>query len=1113
MNKNVRPPMGEQLYLHSYFVFVLGLLLISFPTIAQANDSQEKRFYFSMKNVAVKDVLRKIENESSYSFIYSDRDIEHLDDVSIDAAGSSVHEILNSCLKDTRLSYRVEDEVIVIKAQQPSQKRTVKGIVYDENGDPMPGVTYMLQGTNKGGLTSANGEYVIEVSEEFHKVDFSFIGYQTKTLSFAKREEGKNIKMEVALHELRDVVVTGIFQKSITTYTGAATTISADELKEMGNRNIVDKISFIDPGFFILENNVQGSNPNVLPDVEMRGNTSVPNVDDLRNENRAALNTPLVIIDGFEASLQELYDMNEFEVQSITLLKDASSTAIYGSRGANGVIVVTTKDPLPGKLRVTYNGQFNLEAPDLSSYDLLDAREKLALEEYAGLRNSLALAAIENYNGVINAINAGVNTDWMAQAVQNSWGQEHSLQIAGGDKTFRYSAAVRFNNNQGVMLESYRKTFNGTINLSYYHKNFRINNRLSIGETNSSNSPYGSFSSYVSMNPYLRPYDDSGNLIKSYRLLDNTSGTLAGNPLYNGQLNTYDLSKTFTVTNNLSVEWNLLQNELKVKGSLSISKINGEDDQFYPAEHTKFASSDYSSGEMIFRKGSYDYGVNNTLSYQSSLNVSYSKTLNEDHIIFAGISYRMAENESYRYGFQAEGFSNEDFDFLPLAVGYKLQAGPSGIESLTRSVSLINNINYSYKDRYYVDASLATDGSSQFGSDKKFAPFWSLGIGWNLHQEDFLKDSEVIDRLKVRASTGITGSQNFSSYQALQTYAYDVDNRYHRWFGAKLMSLGNDELKWQQNTKYNAGLEVDLFKKRLSFTFDTYLERTIGLVSSIDIPHANGFSSYVENVGEMKNTGIEAKLSVVALKNKNMMWSHTLGVAHNKNEVVSLSSAFIEAQAALNNSEVTSPKTQYIPGYSTNTLWVVPSLGIDPSTGEELFLDRNGNQTTEWDARDVIAYGLSTPLLQGNYNTNFSYQKFLLSLSFSYQVGGQAYNSTLIDKIENANMRYNVDSRVLYDRWKEPGDEVHFKGLNNTTQTYMSSRFVQDANTLRCNNLSLSYRMDKKDLHRWWGLNAIEGLNFTFSTSDLFYVSTVKRERGTAYPYSKQFSFSIQAMF
>ena len=1029
-----------------------------------------------------------------------------------------MREVLEDALKETSLTCVFEEDMVMLRERQQQQvsELVVKGLVTDTKKQPLPGVTVMIKGTSLGTVTDAEGHYVLTIPQRDELVlVFSFVGMNSREVTY-KGEKELNVELEEKIAEMDEVVVTGIFQKSQASFTGSATTVTAKELQQFGNRNLLQSLHNIDPSINIIENNAFGSNPNRLPEVQIRGNSSIPNVDELKDQTRVDLNTPLIVLDGFETTLQKLIDINENEVETLTILKDASATAIYGSRGANGVIVITTKKPAMGQLRVSYKGDVNIEIPDLTGYDLLEAREKLELEKRVGLYSKPSNPDQDwrlqrYYSYLLDEVNSGVNTYWLSKPLQTSVGQRHALKVEGGDKSFRYSASLQWNDIRGVMKESYRKTFNGAIQLSYYWKNLKFSNNLMISAGKRQESPYGDFSEYAKMNPYWRTHDENGKILKR---LGNSGESdyafrwsrLPVNPLYNATLNTYDRGNNTDITNNFMLEWKVLET-LDLRGRFGITKNTDETRVFKPADHTDFA--DYSEDDM-FRKGTYAYGISNSFSYEGSLNLAYHQSFGK-HLLVAGVDVNLREGRSRSSSFKAEGFTNENFDDISSALQYEKNGKPSGAESTVRSVGFTGNVNYTYDNRYFADLSGRMDGSSQFGSNKRFAPFWAVGIGWNMHNESFLKEVSWVNMLKLRFSVGTSGSQHFNAYQAIQTYRYFLDDKYYAWNGSSLIAMGNPDLKWQQKRDYNIGLDVKLWDNRITIGGDFYIAKTNDLISTLTLPAANGFTTYIENIGSLK-TGYELRLSAYVLRKDQMSWSVSLAGIHNKNKIVEVSQALLDAQNAIESEDLVNPNVQFRPGYSSNTIWTVRSAGIDPGTGKEVFISRDGNRTYNWSASDIVATGVSDPKLEGNISSMFRYKGLSLNVSFGYRFGGQIYNSTLANKVEVSKtaIGWNVDARVFHDRWKNIGDQASFKGLDDFTPTNKTSRFVQDETTFRCQNMTLQYELKSQALNKLLG---IDYCLFSASTSDLFYISTVKRERGTSYPFSRQFSLGVNVVF
>lgn len=1097
------------------FLFVfLGMLSATAKTIAQ-----EQVISLNLKNVTYLELFNELHRQTGVRFLYSSDQLENLSRIDVVADRKKMREVLEDALKETSLTCVFEEDMVILRERQQQQvsELVVKGLVTDTKKQPLPGVTVMIKGTSLGTVTDAEGHYVLTIPQRDELVlVFSFVGMNSREVTY-KGEKELNVELEEKIAEMDEVVVTGIFQKSQASFTGSATTVTAKELQQFGNRNLLQSLHNIDPSINIIENNAFGSNPNRLPEVQIRGNSSIPNVDELKDQTRVDLNTPLIVLDGFETTLQKLIDINENEVETLTILKDASATAIYGSRGANGVIVITTKKPAMGQLRVSYKGDVNIEIPDLTGYDLLEAREKLELEKRVGLYSKPSNPDQDwrlqrYYSYLLDEVNSGVNTYWLSKPLQTSVGQRHALKVEGGDKSFRYSASLQWNDIRGVMKESYRKTFNGAIQLSYYWKNLKFSNNLMISAGKRQESPYGDFSEYAKMNPYWRTHDENGKILKR---LGNSGeidydfrwSRLPVNPLYNATLNTYDRGNNTDITNNFMLEWKVLET-LDLRGRFGITKNTDETRVFKPADHTDFA--DYSEDDM-FRKGTYAYGISNSFSYEGSLNLAYHQSFGK-HLLVAGVDVNLREGRSRSSSFKAEGFTNENFDDISSALQYEKNGKPSGAESTVRSVGFTGNVNYTYDNRYFADLSGRMDGSSQFGSNKRFAPFWAVGIGWNMHNESFLKEVSWVNMLKLRFSVGTSGSQHFNAYQAIQTYRYFLDDKYYAWNGSSLIAMGNPDLKWQQKRDYNIGLDVKLWDNRITIGGDFYIAKTNDLISTLTLPAANGFTTYIENIGSLKNTGYELRLSAYVLRKDQMSWSVSLAGIHNKNKIVEVSQALLDAQNAIESEDLVNPNVQFRPGYSSNTIWTVRSAGIDPGTGKEVFISRDGNRTYNWSASDIVATGVSDPKLEGNISSMFRYKGLSLNVSFGYRFGGQIYNSTLANKVEVSKtaIGWNVDARVFHDRWKNIGDQASFKGLDDFTPTNKTSRFVQDETTFRCQNMTLQYELKSQALNKLLG---IDYCLFSASTSDLFYISTVKRERGTSYPFSRQFSLGVNVVF
>lgn len=1115
-----------------------GIILLLFvPGMGGAAHAAQQvaRLNISKENVPFEEIVREIESQSDYTFMYSTEMAKAMGNVSVNVSKGELEDVLDKMFKDKPYSYKLNGKVIIVtqskdeakEQQQPHKSTTITGVVLDAQGEPLPGATVLIKGTTVGVSTGENGKFHFKIPAEYSSENVlvvSFIGMKTKEVTI-DGQTNFSVELEDAVELMGNVVVTGIFNKAPESYTGAAVKIDSKDLQEAGNRSILSSIANVDPSFNIMTNVEYGSDPNRMPDITMRGRTSVDvSVNDLQEESQtqSSSNLPLFILNGFEVSLERVMDMDEQLVESITLLKDASATALYGSRGANGIVVITTKRPEAGKLRVNYRGTLNIEAPDLTSYNLMNSREKLEYEKAAGLytywigeNTYYNQELLELYNQRLTDVERGVDTYWLKYPVRTGVGSRHSLQVDGGDDHFKYSAGVAYNNVDGVMKESYRNTLSGNVFFQYELNKIKFQNELILAQNKSNNSPYGTFSDYALANPIYTPYDEDGNVKKMLSTTDilTNNPPVVGNPLYNASLPYKDESSYTNIRNNFSLEWKM-NNDLSLRGRFSVVKQDDRSDKYLSREHTSFETSAY-EGDNYKLRGSYTYGTSYSTSYEGDITLNYNKTIADKHQIYAGLNYSIAESSAEGYTIIAQGFSASNMANLGMAGGYPDGSAPTSTEEHSRRMGGLMNLNYTYDSRYFADFSGNIEGSSKFGSNDRIAPFWSAGIGWNMHHESFLKYNSTINALRLRLSYGTSGSQAFSSYQALTTYRYYDQQTYKYWTGSYMMGMGNPNLGWQQTAQTNLGVEASLFNNRLRVNIDYYNKLTDGLLTDINMPTSSGFDSYKANIGEVQNRGFELNLNAYLIRNsvKGITWSVGGSVLHNENKLLKISNSLEYLNSILMEYNGANPSFLYKEGESMNTIYVVRSLGIDPATGTEIFLDKDGNRTDTWDASDKVACGVAEPDVWGNISTMFRWKNIMLNAIFSYEMGGYAYNQTLVDKVENisrADAWGNLDRRAYYDRWQNSGDETMFKDITDFNATKASSRFVMQENTFQMTSANLTYEFDPE-----WLQNSLkmDYLSLGLYAENLFYISTIKQERGTSYPFSRKFSLALSARF
>lgn len=1094
----------------SLFSFLMVCCLLFSHSILCASAYSQKKMNISLKNVPITEVLKYVDQQSEFSVLYRSDQLEKLSPVSIELQDVTVEEILTQCLKNTGFSWQINDKTIVIKRQPASVTqqdiREIKGVITDNKKEPLIGATIMIKGTAIGVVTNENGEFSINVPEGQHTLICSFIGFKSQEITITTQTQ-LNIVLEEDILTMDDVVVTGYFTRKKEGFAGSVTTIKKADLQKISTGNIFTTINTIDAGFKINEDNINGSNPNSIPDFTIRGKGSFQN----------GSTSPLFILDGFEVTSEKIFDMDINRIESITLLKDASATILYGSRAANGVIVIETTAPRAGQLRVTYDFKPTIAFADLSGYDLMNAREKLEYEKKAGLYDDKTdvlgtYNAEEEYAKRYKNVLEGIDTYWLSQPVRNTFSHAHSLFIEGGAESVRYGIDLAYNKQNGVMKVSGRDRINMGFSLIYRIKEkITIKNYISYAHVKERNSPYGNYSIYGKQNPYERIKDENGDLIP---LLMNGEA----NPLYDAQLPFRNYTNTQEFREQLNVDWEIGLG-FRLRAQVGILKSNSETNQYTSPFSSQYVLKyDYNSTTglreyiPLEKRGELVIGNGNNLEVSSNATLNYNKLIADKHMLYGGLGFELTTQNGNSNGYIVTGFPDDRYSDPAFAIQYKEGSKATSTETRTRSIGFFANLNYIYDNRYFVDASVRTDGSSRFGSDKRFAPFWSVGAGWNIHNEKFWNQDKLIDMLKIRYSYGITGNQEFSAYQAKTMLSFQTERLYNTTIPALLMGYGNPDLKWQIQHTSNIGLDFGLAKSRLRATFNYYHKQTEGMLTSITVAPSIGLpdDNFTANLGKIKNEGWEVNLNGVIIRNpdKNLEWAIFFQGAHNKNTLVKISNQ-LKGINDKNNKDQFTPGAVYEEGQSMTAIKAVKSLGIEPLTGKEIFVKKDGSLTYTWNAEDKIVCGDTEPKLYGNIGTNLYWKGWNLNMVFRYSFGADYYNQTLASRVEGANPNENADRRVLNDRWQYPGQHALYKNIKDYETTYVSTRFVQEENMIQLGSLSLSYDFKKE----WLNKIHLNTLKLSFYANDLFRLSTIKEERGLSYPFQRSYVFGLNLSF
>jgi TonB-linked SusC/RagA family outer membrane protein len=1140
-------------------------LFVSICSMTANTYSQGKDIQLNVKNTRVKDVFTKIEEQSSYLFLLSENIENKLNkkiDITIDS--DSLEEVLELIVSRANLQYEVVDKQVVIydkqsapeshsnsvedveaesEPEQQPAKRTITGLVTDKkDGLPVIGANVVVVKEKTGTITNDNGQFSLSVPPGA-TIRISFIGYVTQEIKITDQTTLSIQLVEDEAH-IDEVVITGYANIRKESFTGSVTQISKDDIFKVSSGNLISSIQTFDPSFRIMENIELGSDPNALPEFYMRGQSGLSDIRELdilektdvsQFSLRTNPNTPIFILDGFEVSVEKIYDIDLTRVKSVTLLKDASSTAIYGSRAANGVIVIETITPKAGDINVNYSGYYTFTAPDLTSYNLMNTREKLQAEENANFfgdpepweyRNSTFETAKRikrlNYINKYNQLLRGVDTYWLSQPLESAFNNKHTLFVEGGIDAFRIGVEARYDIENGVMKESSRNRKGVGLTTEYIAKKIQIRNQVSFNIMSNKNSPYGTFNQYVRLQPYYEIYDpESGELNSTYSSMWGATRS-AVNPLYESSLGNFDRGGYKEWINNLSINWFVTQ-QLLLKGQYAITYNDADTQVFKDPESTTFDRS-----VEYLKRGDLKTSNTKRLNHNANLFAAYNQAFNE-HYINLSLGVNVTASTYDYVGYHYRGFSSKHF--ASPAFAFEIVDKPTFSDNVQRLMGSFFISNYSYKNIYLLDTSVRVDGSSEFGTKRKWAPFWSFGLGINFHNYPLLKNNDFITQLRVTANSGVLGKANFSPYMSNNMFEIFMDDWYPTGIGTGLIYLGNENLAWEKTQSNNLAADLTLMN-RYFFRFDLYNKITKNLINDVSLPTSSGFKVFKDNVGEISNRGFEVKANLGIVRSRDLSVYLFGNIAHNVNRIEKISESlkrynervdeYFKAYSTITdpffytsyhsiNRKFSTPIKKFEEGASVTAIYGMESLGINPANGKEVYRKRDGSITYDWTSSEQQVIGNTEPWGQGSFGLNTQYKRWSFYTTFLYEFGGDRYNQTLVNEVENVDLiNSNADRRVVTDRWVKIGDVTPLKDIREgLIITRSTSRFVQKNNFVRFNSLSLGYDFDHAKLKKY-GVNM---LKLQCNMNDIALFSTIRREMGTSYPFARTVTFTFNIAF
>lgn len=996
--------------------------------------SQDTRITLEMKDVALKQVLKEIETQSGYTFLYSDTKVDVAQKVEVSVQGLTLTEVLNQVFKSTKISYKIEGKQIVLTAKdeatrsQPPQKITVTGTIIDsQTRETIPGVNIMVKGTTNGTTSDFDGKYRIEVATADPILVFSFVGYVTQEVPVVGQ-----VLIDVALEQeftkLDEVVVIGYGSESKRLLTGSIGAINTEGIQERPIQSIDNIMQGQTAGVQITQNS---GTPGAAMTVRIRGNSSIN-----------AGNQPLYVVDGVpilsgdfsQVSFQgqttsALSDLNPNDIESISILRDASAAAIYGARASNGVVLITTKRGKTQETKFSFNAYTGFQQP-FNVLEMLNAKQFLDLQNDIAVNDGGSPLYTQDYID-----NYTINTDWLGEVFRTSPISSAELSASsGGDKTSFYLSGSYFDQ-QGILLGTDFSRLSGRFNVDHNVNSwFKLGSSISLtGSMNNrvegDQSTNGPLPNAISSFPTAPIYNDDGTYYE---------GGFFANPVAIGK-EAINEARSFRALGNIFAEFK------PITGMVLLSKA-GYDFVNY-AEHS-FDPTTTRQGARYNGLGFEAFSKATNIT--SSTTLDYNTSIGENNFgAMAGTSLEIFDNKNTYV--RGQDFPNTALQYVGSA------AVISGYASSVRStlLSFFGRLKYNYKYRYLFTLNARYDGSSRFGENNQFGFFPSFSAAWRISEEQFLSDIDWLSEMKLRASVGVTGNDRIDNFAFLGLY--DPGYNYGRESGIAPFRLSNPDLKWENTLEKNFGVDLGFINDRIIINFDYYIKNTTDLLLYQPLPTSSGFSIIYRNIGEMKNKGFEFSVSSNNLEGE-FSWTTALNISANRNEITKL---YGDIDRILDESRGNRGNNSIFVGHPIGVFYGYHWLGVDPSTGDCVYEDLDGdNEITSSDQKII---GNPHPKFVGGFTNVFSYKGITLNMLLQYTYGNEMYNASRM-YIEGMGENDNQTTEVLR-RWTQPGDITDVPRATSLgyddNANQKSNRFIEDGSFLRIKNVNLSYDLPK----------------------------------------------------
>ena len=1043
-------------------LLALGFIAIGFVQAAElafAQATVTARF----KNVTLDEVLWEMQKQTNLTFIYSTEEAKQVRIKDMDVNNEKVSVVLDRCLRNSGLMYTVHNGAVVIKPNHDAaakvaatqQKVELKGVVTDaEMNEPVIGANVVVEGTGKGTVTDLNGRFVLQVDKLPVTLSVSFVGYQREEVKVSTGQMLK-IVLKPDYNLTDEVVVTGYgtFKKSA--YAGSASTLKTDNIKDVPTVSFMDMLQGNAPG-------VQFSSPSGQP-----GAAASINIRGMGSFN--ASNSPLYVIDGVpvisgsinsissDAGLDIMSTINSSDIENITIIKDAAAASLYGSRAANGVVLITTKKGKVGKPVISFKADWGMSDFAMDYRPVMNGEQR---REY--IYNGLKVGALRDGDTEEEAIAYADKeiddyapipwcgyVDWDDVMFKKGSHQTYEASISGGTDKFKYYSSLSYLKQEGIAINSGLERISGRLNVDY-----QATDRLKLGANilfaTVNQDVYGEGTSYTS------PFYSSRNAVVPSDAVYNEDGSWNRDFIRNSDRNpllaaTYDFQREYVnrAFNTVYGEYEFLK-DLKFKTTLSYDYTNTKGKEW---SDPRTSNGDDINGGMD--KKFYEY---KKMVWANQL--SYKTTVAQDHHIDVLAGYEIDDQyRDYLSGY-ATNFATADKN--DISNGMKTES-VGGSSTRTRMVSYLTRLNYDYKHKYYLGGSYRMDGSSRFHRDNRWGSFWSVSAAWRIIEEEFMKSqTNWLTDLKLRASYGVNGTlpSDYYGYMGLSS----LTNGYLEQPGIIQSQIKNEDLQWETNYNLNLGVDFALFN-RVNVTLEYYTRTTKNLLMDRPISMTTGFSSYLMNIGEVKNRGVELEISSTNIRTKDFSWNTVFNLSHNRNEIVKLDGM---------QTEIISGNQIRKVGKSYRTFYMIEFAGINPETGAPQFytndIDENGNYIKEITEKSSEAHAIvldkhAEPNVVGGLTNTLRYKWFDLNFMFSYQFGGYSYD-TWAQKTEHGGNDLEANIPIYYlDNWKKPGDvaryEIFIEDPDEAMNKITTTRRLHSTDFIRLKTLTFGVTLPK----------------------------------------------------